>query len=66
MPWYINPISTRKVINRIADRYSRGSLQDLQSVLDRATQSLWTKQECYYKKIQRKEEVTSCKSTRPV
>ncbi len=52
MPWYINPISTRKVINRIASRYSCASLQDLQSVLDRATQNLWKKQECYYKKNQ--------------
>lgn len=58
MPWYINPTSTRKVINRIADRHSRDSLQELQSVLDRATQSLWNKQEYYYKKIQRKGEET--------
>lgn len=54
MPWYINPISTQKVINRIANRYSSASLQDLQSVLDLATQRLWNKQEFYYKKIQHK------------
>lgn len=56
MPWYMNQISTRKVINRIADRYSRASLQDLQNVLDRTTQCLWNKQEFYIKKIQRNRE----------
>ena len=57
MPWYMNPISTRKVINRIANHYSCASLQDLQSVLDRATQRLWDKQDCYCKKITRKGKV---------
>ncbi len=52
MPWYINPTATRKVVNRIAARYSQASLQDLQSALDRATQSLWKKQEFYYKHIE--------------
>lgn len=52
MPWYMNPTSTRKVINRIANRHSRDSLKDLQSVLDQTTQSLWNKQECYYEKFQ--------------
>jgi hypothetical protein len=53
MPWYMNQISTRKVINRIAARYSHASLQDLQNVLDRTTQCLWNKQEFYNKKIRR-------------
>ena len=52
MPWYMNPTSTRKVINRIANRHSRDSLKDLQSVLDQTTQSLWNKQEYYHEKIQ--------------
>jgi hypothetical protein len=54
----MNPISTRKVINRIASRHSNDSLTDLQSVLDRATSCLWNKQEYYYKKIQRRREGT--------
>jgi hypothetical protein len=58
MPWYMNPIYTRKVINRIANRHSRDSLTDLQSVLDQATQCLWNKQEFYYKKVQGKQEGT--------
>lgn len=52
MPWYINPTSTRKVINRIASRHSCDSLKELQGVLDRATQILWNKQAYYYKKNQ--------------
>lgn len=52
MPWYMNPKSTCKVINRIANRYSQASLQELRTVLDRATQNLWNKQEYYYEKIQ--------------
>lgn len=58
MPWYMNPIFTHKVFNRIANRHSRSSLEDLQSVLDRATQSLWNKQEYYFKKIHHKAEIT--------
>lgn len=55
MPWYMNPTFTCKVLNRIANRYSRASLQDLQTALDQATQNLWNKQEYYYEKLQRKE-----------
>lgn len=48
MPWYMNPVETRKVLNRIANRYQRTPLQDLKSVLDRATELIWSKQESYY------------------
>ena len=58
MPWYMNPISTRKVINRIASRHSRDSLTELQHILDHATQLLWNKQEFYFKKVQHKGEPT--------
>jgi len=50
MPWYMNPTSTCKVLNRIASRHARASLQDLQTVLDLATQRLWHKQAYYYAK----------------
>jgi hypothetical protein len=50
MPWYTNHIITCKVLNRIARRYERASLPDLKLVLDHATESLWRKQEHYYKK----------------
>jgi hypothetical protein len=49
MPWYTNHIKTCKVLNRIASRHESSSLQDLKSVLDHATESLWRKQEHYYK-----------------
>lgn len=48
MPWYMNPVETRKVLNRIANRYRYTQLQDLRVILDQATQLIWTKQENYY------------------
>jgi hypothetical protein len=48
MPWYTNHIITCKVLNRIARRYERSSLQHFRSVLDYATESIWKKQEQYY------------------
>ncbi|MEI6701930.1 MAG: hypothetical protein WCL71_00160 [Deltaproteobacteria bacterium] len=48
MPWYTNPVITCKVLNKIADRYERNALHDLKSVLDRATELIWKKQEHYY------------------
>ncbi|MDD2734850.1 MAG: hypothetical protein PHF56_12985 [Desulfuromonadaceae bacterium] len=47
MPWYTNPAITRKVLHRIANRYARASLQELNSTLDKATQMLWNKQHQY-------------------
>jgi hypothetical protein len=47
MPWYINPVITCKVLNRIANRYPRANLQELKTTLDNATQLLWSKQEHY-------------------
>ncbi|WP_191965653.1 MULTISPECIES: hypothetical protein [Oryzomonas] len=57
MPWYINPALTCKVLNRIADRISRTNLQDLNATLDRATELIWSKQECYnnMRNVRRKE-----------
>jgi hypothetical protein len=48
MPWYINPVITRKVLHRIANRHARASLQELNSTLDKATQLLWNKQHHYH------------------
>ena len=49
MPWYINPVITCKVLNRIANHNKHSSLHNLRSVLDSATESIWRKQEQYYK-----------------
>lgn len=51
MPWYTNPAITCKVLNRIANRNSHTPLHNLRSVLDSATESIWKKQERYYKTI---------------
>jgi len=48
MPWYMNPTKTCKVLNRIANRYQCIPLHDLKSVMDRATQLIWSKQESYH------------------
>lgn len=48
MPWYNNPVITRKVLNRIANRHPRATIQDLDRTLDYATQMIWSKQEQYY------------------
>jgi hypothetical protein len=44
----MNPVETCKVLNRIANRHQRTTLQDLKAVLDQATQLIWEKQENYY------------------
>lgn len=49
MPWYTNHIKTCKVLNRIARRYELLALQNLRTVLDNATESIWRKQDLYYK-----------------
>jgi len=48
MPWYNNPAITCKVLNRIASRHERLSLESLKLVLDYATELIWRKQEQYY------------------
>lgn len=48
MPWYNNPETTCKVLNRIADKYRHAPLQDLNKIMDYATQLLWIKQERFY------------------
>ncbi len=52
MPWYNNPVITRKVLNRIANRHPRATIQDLDRALDYATQLIWNKQEQYYESRQ--------------
>jgi len=49
MPWYNNPVITRKVLNRIANRHPRATIQDLNVALDYVTQLIWSKQEHYIK-----------------
>lgn len=51
MPWYNNPVMTRKLLNRIADRHPRASLQDLTATLDYVTQRIWSKQEHYCRNV---------------
>jgi hypothetical protein len=48
MPWYTNHVRTCMVLNRLARRYERSSLQDIRSVLDYATEIIWKKKEQYY------------------
>lgn len=50
MPWYMNPAITCRVLNRIAKRHSHDSLQELGSLLDCTTQTLWSKQERFLEK----------------
>jgi hypothetical protein len=52
MPWYTNPVMISKVLNKIARRYERSSLQDLKLVLDCATETIWRKRELYYEDFQ--------------
>lgn len=49
MPWYNNPAMTSKVLNRIANRHPRTTLQELNAALDYVTQMIWSKQEHYLK-----------------
>ena len=53
MPWYNNPVITRKVLNRIANRHPRTTIQDLNVALDYVTQMIWSKQENYIKNEER-------------
>jgi len=55
MPWYMNPSSTCKVLNRIANRHTRAELRELRQVLDHVTEKIWAKQECYHAKVASRE-----------
>jgi hypothetical protein len=48
MPWYTNPATTCKVLNRIADRHPHATLTDLKTALDNATDLIWNKREQFY------------------
>ncbi|MDD2736802.1 MAG: hypothetical protein PHF56_22945 [Desulfuromonadaceae bacterium] len=54
MPWYFNPVTTCKALNKIACHYETSALQDLRSALDHATELIRRKQEHYYKSNQQK------------
>lgn len=54
MPWYTNPDTTCKVLNRLANRYEHQTLAGLKSLLDHATQLIWVKQERYYESNQQR------------
>jgi hypothetical protein len=48
MPWYTNPVTTRKVLTKITKRYDHTKLHELKSVLDDAAEIIWQKQAHYY------------------
>ena len=50
MPWYMSPVTTCKVLNRIANRHHNAPLRDLTTLLDHATERIWSKQERYYER----------------
>lgn len=50
MPWYCNPTTTCKVMNRIASRYPYATITDLNIILGSASQILWDKQDRYYRR----------------
>lgn len=52
MPWYTNPVLTCKVLNRIANRHPRATTRDLDTILDYATQLIWSKQEHFYSRYE--------------
>ncbi|NTW98554.1 MAG: hypothetical protein HGB35_01175 [Geobacteraceae bacterium] len=56
MPWYTDPVTTCKVLDKIATRYERIELYDLKSVLDSAVALLLKKQEQYLESTQRQTE----------
>lgn len=50
-PWYLNPLRTCAVLNRIANRYTWQQMDALRVAMDEATTLLWSKQERYYKGV---------------
>lgn len=49
-PWYLNPATIRKVLDRIANQHACVPLRDLNELLGQAADRLWSKQEKYYTK----------------
>ena len=47
-PWYLNPIKTCAVLNRIARRFTFHQMSELRETMDQATMMLWSKQEQFY------------------
>jgi len=48
MPWFMYPALTRKVLNRLANKFRTLQLKDERQLLDAITQRLWDKIEAYY------------------
>jgi hypothetical protein len=49
MPWYTNPVTTCKVLDKIAKRYERTTLHDLKFCLDNTVALILKKQENYHR-----------------
>jgi hypothetical protein len=49
-PWYMHPLKTCAVLNRIASRFTFQQMDQLRSTMDQATITLWAKQEAFYGK----------------
>lgn len=49
MPWYTNPATTCKVLDKIAKRYERKELHDLRFCLDNTVALILQKQENYHR-----------------
>lgn len=52
MPWYTDPVTTCKVLDKISKRYDRTPLHELKSVLDNVVASILKKQEQYHEGAQ--------------
>lgn len=48
MPWYTNATITCKVLNKIASRYNRAALHELNACMDNAVELILKKQEQYH------------------
>lgn len=47
-PWYMYPVVTCKVLNRIANRIALHDTGMVRKAMDYATEMLWSKQEKWY------------------
>jgi len=49
MPWYTNPVTTCKVLDKIAKRYEHSALHDLKFCLDSTVALILKKQDQYHR-----------------
>jgi hypothetical protein len=47
-PWYLDPVKTCAVLNRISKRFTFQQLVELKAAMDYYTMKLWSKQEAFY------------------